>query len=128
MDVNKEVFAVIDERSPVYQDILRVFGTRRIPLVNALLIQNDAPDQNGALFFKVDPNRMTPEQIDKWAAWMAARFGLSTQDVLADMRNSDHGIPLLHSHVLKLEPEGTAPIYPRRLRLPNGAIDMRMFY
>jgi len=130
MSKGTDIFAVVDLKSPLYHEIVHVFGTRRLPLVDARLIANTGPGLPASeLFFKVDPERLTPQQITRWSNWMAARFHLPVVSVLRDMRNPDHGIPLLQVHVLKLEPEGTEPLYPRRLAtLPNGPISMRMFY
>jgi hypothetical protein len=123
------IVAIIDERSPVYTDALRIFGSRRVPLIDAQLVRGAGPAlTSDELFFKVDWQRMTDDQVDGWAKWMATKFGLRYEDVLLDMHDPQHGIPLRQVHVLKLEPEGTAPVYPRGLQFPKGAIDARLFH
>lgn len=126
--MSEQIFAVIDERSPVCSKVVEIFGSRRLPLVDAVLHRADGPDISNALFFKVDWKKLDQRQIERWAEWMAERFHISVGSVLKDLHGST-GMPLLESHVLMLEPHGTEIIRPRPVaQLPNGPIDMRFFH
>lgn len=122
------VFAVVDLSSPICSDIVRIFNTRHLPLESPRLQRRSAPGLDDAYFFQVDWRKFTQQQLSDWAAWMARRFDLSPEQVLKDLKDPTHGMPLLASHVLTLDPPGTVierPV-PRSSRSCPDVIDMRM--
>ena len=57
------------------------------------------PDGTVQTFYRVDIDRLTAQQKDAVAEFITKRFCFSLDEVLADMANPDHGMPILADDV-----------------------------
>lgn len=74
------------------------YGSLDVPLLSPIPEWRRGPDGTPQRFFKVDMRRLTDEQRERVAAFVADKFSVPIDDVRADMERD--GIPILADDVI----------------------------
>lgn len=75
-----------------------VYGSLEVPLVSPVPELGYKPDGLLAQFFRVDVSKLTEEQLERAARFLAEKFGEPVESVREGILG-DHGIPVLAEDV-----------------------------
>jgi len=96
--LSQVVYATIDPRSPRYQSWLEVLGTDCLELESGEPTLGTVGDGPERWFYRVRVVSLNSYQLGRLAVVLAAGWGLSPDEVRADVRG-EHGLPILAEDV-----------------------------
>lgn len=85
--------AIISEQSPRYEEWMKVFGTKEVPIINIFF-----PNLANVLgeireVYMLDLDKLTPDQLGRLKGHIASKFGVSMEEIERDLPAI--GVPIL---------------------------------